>query len=161
MVKSMSKMDVAIATSFLPFVHAFDARRYFVTKLKASVRNAPGNFYAPANFVQYFRADLALLLPYNFHFLVTFSREIYLNAHRHPDLFFLITIPNGTSTSLQNMIYANTSPCYMDSSKFRVVILSDNYVPIRTGQIAKRHMRTYNDFGELCVQNMSQRNYCN
>lgn len=51
--------------------------RYF-TKLKATVWNAPGNFYARANFVRYFFADLALLLPRKFSFSCDlFTRDIF------------------------------------------------------------------------------------
>jgi len=154
----MSKMDVAVA------LFAFCIFLWYTSILRYKVESV-----STEHPLEIFMRKLCPILPRRFGLAFTSQIFIfswlfharYLNAHRHLDLFFLITIPNGTSTSLQNMIYANTSPYYMDSSKFHVVILSDNYVPIRTGQIARRHMRTCNDFGELCVQNTSQRNYCN
>jgi len=86
----------------------------------------------------------------NLHFLVTFSREIYLNVYRHSDLFFLVVIPGGISSrcntwfmqTLHRVIWTGrNSVCW-----YYPIIMS----PFRTGQIARRHMRTCNDFSEPC-----------
>lgn len=78
-------------------------------------------------------ADLALLLPRKFSFSCDlFTRDIFkcISTSR-----FILPRSYFKQHSLQytTMIYANTSSYYMDRSKFSVVILPDNYVPIRIG----------------------------